>query len=130
MGDNKVILDKILNELLSSKELNKELFNEIKISLKEFEDEVSRLSEKQNLDKDEIKNLIFKVEKDLEDKVSKIERESLLKMSNLEKKVLEVELKSTENTKDHAENKSNLNKFVFAIITAFIGLIVYTIKGG
>ena len=123
------LLSKILEEVSDSKEYNREIFNEVKGTLKEFEDDIQNLQNKGTIDKQDLKDIISKVEKGLEKRIDELEKEQNQKFNDIEKEMIRVDIKTEENTKDHKMNKDNLLKITFLIISAFVGLIVYVIKG-
>ena len=132
MSENKNIselLSKILNEVSESKEYNKEIFNEVKGTLEEFENDIQKLQNKSSIDKQDLKDIISKVEKGLEKRIDELEKEQLNKIIDIEKDIIKMDVRTDENTKDHKANKDNLLKVAFLIISAFIGMIVYMLKG-
>lgn len=126
--ENKDILNKILQELITSKELNKHLHSDIKETLKDFENDLSRLAEKQGFDKNEMIEMIRNFEKTIDQRINEVEKTTISKINEIEKKVIVVDSQSAENTKDHKTSRDILIRSAFLIFSAFVGLVIYIAK--
>lgn len=124
MGKDNEILKLILEEIQKSKLENKEIYNNIKTHISKFETELLEQKDDRLLSEEKIKKMIYDLEKTLEKELKNRDD----KINNLEKEYILVKASTDLNTTNHKDNKNNLNKAVFLILSGFIGLIFYLFK--
>lgn len=124
MSENNEVLKLILDEIQKSKLENKEIYNNIKTHISKFETELLEQKDDRLLSEEKIKKLIYDLEKTLEKELRRRDD----KINDLEKDFILVKSDTELNTTNHKENRNNLNKAVFLVLSGFVGLIFYLFK--
>lgn len=124
MSENNEVLKLILDEIQKSKLENKEIYNNIKTHISKFETELLEQKDDRLLSEEKIKKLIYDLEKTLERELRRRDD----KINDLEKDFILVKSDTELNTTNHKENRNNLNKAVFLVLSGFVGLIFYLFK--
>lgn len=124
MADSKQILSLILKEIQNSKDENKEMYSNIKSHINKFETELLEQKDTLRLTEEKIKKMVYDLEKTFEAEFKRRDE----KVNGIEKDMVLVKANTDVNTQNHKDNKTNLNKAVFLVLSGVVGLMFFLFK--